>query len=71
MSFAAGRDVMACVEAIVKRLWGEMLQIDLSLQLFPRLSYEECMLRYGSDKPDIRLGSEVGSSFWPRKLLKL
>ncbi|KAK0346314.1 aspartate--tRNA ligase msd1 [Friedmanniomyces endolithicus] len=59
MAFASGEDVMRTVESTVRALWKRMLHIeDLPLP-FPRLTYEEAMSRYGSDKPDIRLGSEI------------
>ena len=58
MAFATGEDVMTVTEAVVRRLWHELLDITL-LDEFPRMTYEEAMSRYGSDKPDLRLGSEI------------
>lgn len=73
MSFAGAEEVMAVVEDIVRNfVWpnvpnvlplknadstGDSSQSDVSR--FPRLSYEDVMTRYGSDKPDTRLGSEI------------
>ena len=59
MSFASAEDVMRTVEAVVKRLWTELLGATDLPEAFPRMSYEEAMSRYGSDKPDLRLGSEI------------
>lgn len=60
MSFAAGEDVQKCIEDLVRRLWGELLDVKLPSE-FPRMSYNDAMAKYGSDKPDIRLGMEVRS----------
>ncbi|KAI9825901.1 MAG: hypothetical protein M1832_000842 [Thelocarpon impressellum] len=58
MSFATGEDVMACIESLIRRLWKTLKDVDLP-QTIPRLSYGEAMTRYGSDKPDRRLGAEI------------
>ncbi|TKA76094.1 hypothetical protein B0A55_04426 [Friedmanniomyces simplex] len=59
MAFATGEDVMRVVENTVRALWTKLLNIDNLPLPFPRLTYEQAMSRYGSDKPDIRLGSEI------------
>ncbi|EME49610.1 hypothetical protein DOTSEDRAFT_40799 [Dothistroma septosporum NZE10] len=66
MAFASGQDVMLVVEAVVKRLWREMVDgfdtaefQDTSELSFPTLTYQEAMSKYGSDKPDLRYGSEI------------
>ena len=58
MSFATGEDVMSCIEALIRTLWNDMLNIELPSP-FPRLTYLEAMSKYGSDKPDIRLGMPI------------
>ncbi|KAH0284717.1 aspartyl-tRNA synthetase [Aureobasidium namibiae CBS 147.97] len=58
MSFATGEDVMNTVESVVKTLWQKLLGISHQ-EPFPRLSYEDAMSNYGSDKPDVRLGSKI------------
>lgn len=58
MSFATGEDVMNTVESVVKILWQKLLGISHE-DPFPRLSYEDAMSNYGSDKPDVRLGSKI------------
>lgn len=59
MAFATGEDVMHTVEETVVALWEMLLGGDLLPDPFPRLSYEEAMSKYGSDKPDVRLGAEI------------
>ena len=62
MAFAKENDVMAVIENLLHELWQEVLGITLPAALFPRLTYEDAMRLYGSDKPDRRLGMEVKSS---------
>lgn len=59
MAFASGEDVMRTVEGTVKALWSKMLGFADSPEPFRRLTYEQAMSQYGSDKPDLRLGSEI------------
>ena len=58
MAFAGSEDVIRTTEGVVRRLWNECLAVDLPLK-FVRTSYEEAMLKYGSDKPDVRFGAEL------------
>ncbi|KAI7190229.1 hypothetical protein KC316_g5857, partial [Hortaea werneckii] len=59
MAFASGEDVMRTIEDTVKALWEALLDVKNLPAAFPRMTYEEAMSKYGSDKPDIRLGSEI------------
>ncbi|GGM91387.1 aspartate--tRNA ligase [Thermopolyspora flexuosa] len=58
MSFVDQDDVIAIGEALIARLWKEILGYEIPLPL-PRMSYAEAMARYGSDKPDLRFGCEL------------
>ncbi|KJX96859.1 hypothetical protein TI39_contig597g00004 [Zymoseptoria brevis] len=59
MAFASSEDVMAVIESVVKRLWREHLDISDLPTKFDRMTYDDAMAKYGSDKPDLRLGSEL------------
>ncbi|MBS1149979.1 MAG: Aspartyl-tRNA synthetase, partial [Myxococcaceae bacterium] len=57
MSFVQQDDVFAIIEGLVKRLWKEVLGIDVPTP-FRRMDFYESMDRYGNDKPDLRFGLE-------------
>jgi aspartyl-tRNA synthetase len=58
MSFVTREDIIAVGEDLVARLWSEIAGYQVPCPL-PRLSYAEVMRRYGSDKPDLRLSTEL------------
>ncbi len=58
MSFVEMEVVLAIGEGFMKRVFKEILDVDIPLPL-PRLTYKEAMERYGSDKPDTRFGMEI------------
>ena len=58
MSFVEMDDVLAIGEGYVKRLFKEVLDVDVATPI-PRLTYQEAMERYGSDKPDTRYAMEL------------
>lgn len=58
MSFVDVDDVLSMQEGYLKRLFKEMLDVDIELPLM-RLPYDEAMERFGSDKPDLRFGFEL------------
>lgn len=58
MSFVDVNDLLTMTEGFVQHLFRTVLQKDLSLPI-PRMTYEEAMNRYGSDKPDTRFGMEL------------
>lgn len=57
-SFMSQEDILTMTEKMIKRLMKEVKNIDIETPL-PRLTYEEAMNRYGSDKPDTRFGMEL------------
>lgn len=58
MSFVDQDDVIAVQEGFLKKVFKDLMNIDL-VTPFPRISYDEAMERYGSDKPDTRFGFEL------------
>ena len=58
MSFAGVDEVIEVQEGFLKRVMKEVKGIDIETP-FPRLSYDEAMERYGSDKPDTRFDIEL------------
>jgi aspartyl-tRNA synthetase len=55
MSFAQEADVFAVVEGLFAALWKECLGVEVRTP-FPRMTFRESMMRFGSDKPDTRFG---------------
>ena len=58
MSFVEQEDILTLVEGMVAHLFKEAIGVDVPLPL-PRLTWQEAMERYGSDKPDTRFGLEI------------
>lgn len=58
MSFVDVEDVLSVGEGFVKRLFKEVLGVDVPMPL-PRITYKDAMEKYGSDKPDTRYGMEI------------
>jgi len=58
MSFVDVEDVLSIGEEFMRTLFKEVLDVDLPAAL-PRLTYNDAMERYGSDKPDTRFGMEI------------
>lgn len=58
MSFVDMDDVLQIGEGYIKRLFKEVMDIDIPVP-FPRYTYKEVMERFGSDKPDTRYGMEI------------
>lgn len=57
MSFADEEDIWNTVENLMKKIFKEVKNVELND--FVRLTYNECMDRFGSDKPDTRFGMEI------------
>ena len=60
MAFVEEADILDLLEQLYTALAAEVApQLDVPAP-FPRLTYAEAMERYGSDKPDLRIGIEIG-----------
>lgn len=57
MSFVHQEDVLSTFEALVKKVYKEILNVELAD--FQRLSYADAMKYYGSDKPDLRFDCKI------------
>ena len=58
MSFVDMDDVIGIQEGFLKKVFTELMGVDIQLPL-PRLTWDEAMERYGSDKPDTGFGFEL------------
>ena len=58
LSFVDVDDVIDVNERLLEKLFREILGVEVSLPI-PRMTWQEAMDRYGSDKPDIRFGMEL------------
>lgn len=58
LSFVDEDDVIDVNERLLQKLFQEILGVELPLP-FPRMTWQEAMDRYGSDKPDTRFGMEL------------
>lgn len=60
MSFIEQEDIMTIAEGFIKKLWKEVLNYDTP-DVFPKMTYNEAMTRFGSDKPDLRFDMEIST----------
>ncbi len=58
MSFVDREDVINLVTELLRRLWKQVLDVELTTP-FPRLSWRQAMDRFGVDRPDTRFGLEL------------
>lgn len=58
LSFVDIDDVIDVNERLIQAMFKEILNVDIPLPM-PRMSWQEAMDRYGSDKPDTRFGMEL------------
>lgn len=58
MSFVEQNDVLSVIEGLIAEIFRQCVSFEIPLPL-PRLTYEESMLKYGNDKPDLRYGLEI------------
>ena len=54
MSFVEQEDVFKVIEKLMKNLFKKFSSKRLIVIKFPKISYKESMLKYGTDKPDLR-----------------
>jgi aspartyl-tRNA synthetase len=66
-SFLDRDDFLPIIEGMVAEVWRRVKRVELE-RPFPRVTYDEAMARYGSDKPDLRFGMELVdvSDLWAR-----
>ena len=58
MSFCTEEDVFTLIEGLWSKVWKDVLGIDIPTP-FPRIDMQESLLKYGTDKPDLRYGLEI------------
>ena len=58
MSFVQEEDVFKITEELFQHIFKQNLDLDLNIP-FPRIDYDEAMLKYGTDKPDLRFDLEI------------
>jgi len=58
MSFGEEEDIWGTVEGLMRKIFKEVKNVDLPLS-FVRMTYNECMDNYGSDKPDTRFDMKI------------
>jgi aspartyl-tRNA synthetase len=58
MSFVNEETIFEVVEGLMQQLFKDIKNIELNSPI-PRLTYDEALEKYGSDKPDLRLGMEM------------
>ena len=57
-SFITQEDIFSLVEGLLKEIFAATREVTIPTP-FPRLTYQEAMDRFGSDKPDLRFGTEL------------
>ena len=58
MSFNDEEDIFTLIEGWIERLWKEILDVDLP-RPWPRMTMKDALLRFGTDKPDLRYELEI------------
>ncbi len=58
MAFVTEEDIFQVVEGLMVAMFKKLLEVELT-RPFPRLTHEECLKRFGLDRPDPRFGLEL------------
>ena len=58
-SFASQEDVLTSIEPVIYNAFKQFSDKEINMYPFPRLKYEDVMLKYGTDKPDLRNPLEI------------
>lgn len=58
MSFGTPEDLMPLIEGLIKTVFKTCCSLEIPTP-FRRLSHQECLTKYGSDRPDLRFGMEL------------
>src|SRR5216683_4015581 len=58
MSFCTEEDVFSLIEGLWAKVWKDVLEVEISTP-FPRLDMQQSLLKYGTDKPDLRYELEI------------
>ncbi|HDP98833.1 MAG TPA: aspartate--tRNA ligase [bacterium] len=58
MSFVGEEDIFRFSEGLMKEIFEKIKKVSLEAP-FPRLTYDEAISKYGTDKPDLRFGMEI------------
>ena len=59
MAFVTQEDVFGAIEPVLHGVFEEFTEWKVTPPPFPRIPFREAMLRYGTDKPDLRFGMEL------------
>jgi aspartyl-tRNA synthetase len=58
MAFPDEEFIVGLMERMIQAVWRECIDVELAIP-FRRMTYDDAMLRYGTDKPDLRFGLEI------------
>ncbi|HEY7115044.1 MAG TPA: aspartate--tRNA ligase [Tepidisphaeraceae bacterium] len=58
MSFIDREDVINVIEGLLRRIWKEVLNVDIPNPI-PHMEYDQAMSLFGSDRPDLRFGMKL------------
>ena len=58
MSFVDQDDIIAVTERFITKVWKQVVDFDIPMPL-QRITFDDAMNKYGSDKPDLRVSGEI------------